>query len=417
MRDIPSDQSIDSTLALASEGYCFISNRCDRYQSEIFQTRLLLQKAICFRGEEAAKVFYDTDKFSRQNAAPKRIQKTLLGEGGVQGLDGETHRQRKQIFMLLMTLEHMAELTELTRQQWQVAAQAWEMCDRVVLFYEAHKVLCRAVCAWSGVPLPESDVEQRAADVAAMIDGAGGFGLRYWRATKGREESEKWIKSLLDQIRSHKLDVPENSAAYAFAWHRDSNGNLLEKHAAAVDLLNVLRPVVAISRYVVFAALALHQHPDCKTKLQTEEDYVELFTQEVRRYYPFFPFARAYTRHAFDWHDYHFPEGTQVLLDLYGTNHDPTIWDNPERFQPERFRHWNGSAFNFIPQGGGDHYVNHRCAGEWITIQIMKMTIDFLVNSITYDVPEQNLDISLSRLPALPKSRFVITNVKHNLVT
>lgn len=412
MREIPSDQGFDSTLSLIWEGYRFISNRCERYQTDIFQTRLALKKTICFRGEAAARTFYDTEKFARQGATPKRVQKTLLGEGGVQGLDGETHRQRKQIFMALMTPEHMAELTELTRQQWQAAAERWEQRDRIVLIDAAHEVLCRAACAWSGIPLPESEVEQHTQDLAAMIDASGGFGPRHWQGQQARQRAEQWIKAILDLIRAGELEVPEKSAAYAFAHHRNPDGSLLDRHAAAVDLLNVVRPVVAIARYIVFAALALHEHPECRQKLREEPGYAELFTQEVRRYYPFFPFAAARTRHAFEWQGYRFPEGVRVLLDLYGTNHDPELWENPETFDPERFRHWDGSPFNFIPQGGGDHHVNHRCAGEWITIRLMEMTLYFLVNSIDYDVPPQDLEVSLSRLPTMPQSGFVISNVK-----
>jgi fatty-acid peroxygenase len=81
MSQIPQDRIIDSTLPLALEGYKFISQRCQHYQSDIFQTRLLFKKTICFKGEEAAKVFYEPGKFSRQKAAPKRLQKTLFGEG------------------------------------------------------------------------------------------------------------------------------------------------------------------------------------------------------------------------------------------------------------------------------------------------------------------------------------------------
>lgn len=412
MHKIPSDQGIDNMLSLVFEGYRFISSRCERYQSDIFQTRLLFEKTICFRGEAAAKVFYDTEKFSRQNAAPKRIQKTLLGEGGVQGLDGETHQRRKQTFMSLMTPEHMAQLTELTRQQWQQAAKKWEQHDQVALLYAAQEVLCRAVCAWAGVPLPESEVNQRTRDLAAMIDGSGGIGPRYWRARWGREQSEKWIETILDKIRAHELEIPENSAAYAFAWYRDLNGKLLDRYVAAVEILNVVRPTVAIARYVTFAALALHEHPDCKQNLKDETDYAGLFTQEVRRFYPFFPFAVARAYQSFEWQEYHFPEGVKVLLDLYGTNHDPQLWENPEEFRPERFRQRNENSFNFIPQGGGDHYVNHRCAGEWITIRLMEMTLDFLVNSIKYDVPQQNLAVSLSRIPTMPKSGFLISNVR-----
>lgn len=100
------------------------------------------------------------------------------------------------------------------------------------------------------------------------------------------------------------------------------------------------------------------------------------------------------------------------MLDLYGTDHDPRTWDKPEEFRPDRFRAWDQSAFNFIPQGPGDHYQNHRCAGEWITIELMKVAADFLTRQITYNVPEQDLRIDMSRLPALPRSGFIIDNVR-----
>ncbi|MGL5794770.1 MAG: cytochrome P450 [Waterburya sp.] len=189
---------------------------------------------------------------------------------------------------------------------------------------------------------------------------------------------------------------------------------MLDKHTAAVELINILRPTVAIARYITFAALALHEHPECRQKLQNSEDdeYCEWFVQEVRRFYPFFPFAAAIVRQDFDWHGYHFAQGTKVLLDLYGTNHDPQLWENPEVFHPERFRTWNESQFNLIPQGEGDYYNNHRCPGEWITIKVLQVTLDFFTRSLQYEVPKQNLDISLSKMPTVPKSGFIISNVK-----
>jgi len=412
MRQIPRDRTIDGTLSLVLEGYRFISNRCERYNTDIFQTRILLEQTICLRGEEAAKVFYNTEKFARQGAAPKRVKETLVGEGGVQGLDGDAHRQRKQAFMALMTPERMDQLTELTRQQWEAAAQQWELSDQVILFESVNEVLCRAVCAWSGVPLEEAEVRQHTEELTAMIDGSGGIGPRNWKGKRARDQAEQWIGKVIDNIRAGELEVPKNTAAYAFAEYRNPDGSLLDRHAAVVDLLNILRPVVAVGRYIAFAALALHEHPEHRQQLKESAEYRTLFAQEVRRYYPFFPFAAARTRHAFDWQEYHFPEGVQVLLDLYGTNHDPHLWNDPDKFRPDRFRDWNGSSFNFIPQGGGDYYVNHRCAGEWITIRLVEMALDFLVNSIHYEVPEQDLSVSLTRMPTAPESGFIIRNVK-----
>ena len=62
-------------------------------------------------------------------------------------------------------------------------------------------------------------------------------------------------------------------------------------------------------------------------------------------------------------------------------------------------RRWDGSAFNFIPQGGGDHYVDHRCPGEWMAIELMKLAADFFTRRMSYEVPEQDLQIDWSRLP------------------
>lgn len=413
MAEIPRIPGFDSTLGLLLDGYEFIGKRCDRHQTDIFQTRLMLEKTICMRGKEAAEVFYDTSKFTRQGAAPKRVQKTLLGEDGVQGLDGDVHRQRKQIFMALMTPEHMDQLNDLTHHYCRDYARTWQQMDRVVLFDEIEEILCRAVCDWSGVPLPAAEVKQRTRQLSQMIAGSGHIGPQHWQARRARQQAEDWIETLLEQIRSHTLDVAEGTAAHAFAWHRSPSGDLMDRHAAAVDLLNVLRPTVAIGRYIVFAALALHQHPDCRQAIrQGDSDYVALFTQEVRRFYPFFPFAAARTRQDFDWHGYRVPAGVRVLLDLYGTNHHPHLWDQPNEFRPERFRNWQDNAYDFIPQGGGDHHTNHRCAGEWLTIRVMERVLTFLVTEIDYRVPDQNLDISLSTLPPVPKSCFIISDVK-----
>lgn len=413
MPQIPRDKSLDSTLALLSDGYNFISKRCQRYNSDIFITRLLLQENICMQGEEAAKIFYDTNRFLRKGAMPKRAQKTLLGEGGVQGLDGDQHRQRKQMLMSLMTPQRINQLANITAEKWHGYIKKWENMDKVVLFPQVREILSRAVCNWAGVPLTESEVEQRTSDFGAMIDSPATIGLQHWQGRLARDRAELWLGDIIENVRKNKIEVDKEAALYVIAFHRNLQGELLDRRIAAVDLLNVLRPTVAIARYVIFAALALHEHPECQQQIQADEDnYIELFVQEVRRFYPFFPFVAARVKQEFDWKGYRFPQGMRVILDLYGTNHDARLWKQPEEFQPERFRDWDGSSFNFIPQGGGDYYQNHRCAGEWITIAIMKEALKLLITNMRYDMPEQDLQINLSTMPAIPKSQFLISNVR-----
>lgn len=412
MPTIPRDESPDSTLALVRNPYGFVSERCRRYRSDLFETRLMLQKTVCMTGPEAAEVFYDEGRFARRSAMPGRIQKTLLGRGGVQALDGEAHRSRKRMLMSLMTPERIGRLSETTAGLWHTYARKWESVDKVVLYDEAREMLTRAVCTWAGVLLAESEVRRRTGELSALFDYAGSVGPKHWWSRLARVRAERWAGDLIRRVRAGELRPPEHSAAHVISFHRDPDGELLRPRVAAVDLLNVLRPTVAIAVYVAFIAHALHRHPECRQKLRTGEDgYPELFVQEVRRFYPFFPAVMARVRRDFEWKGYRFPEGRRVLLDLHGTNHDARTWDAPEEFRPERFRRWDGSPFDFIPQGGGDHYANHRCAGEWVTIELMKVASDFLARRIEYDVPEQDLRIDASRLPALPRSRFVIRNV------
>lgn len=412
-KEIPLDKSLDNTLTLLSEGFNFIPNRREQYQSDIFETRLLGQKAICFSGEEAAKAFYDEERFIRKGAIPKRIEKSLFGEKGVQTLDGAEHKQRKGMFMSIMTHENLDRLVSITEANWKAIVPKWQKKKEINLFQEATEVLFRVACDWAGVPYKERKVSGMAKDLAEMVDAFGGVGPRYQRGKFARKRMEKWVGDIINQVRTGKLTPPEYSAAYKISHHRDLDGELLDEKVAAVELLNIIRPIVAISIYIVFGAVALYQFPKTRAKIKTgDQEYLKMFVQEVRRFYPFGPFLGARVRKDFLWEGYLFKKGTLVILDLYGTNHHPDLWNQPDNFLPERFKDWKGSPFNFIPQGGGDYDTGHRCAGEWVTVKVMQTTMDFLVNQIKYDVPDQDLSYSTVRMPTMPESGFNMTNVK-----
>lgn len=410
---IPRSEGLDNSLDLLSEGYLFIRNRCRYLQTDVFQTRLLAQNVICMTGAEAAQLFYDEERFIRKGAAPKRIQKTLFGENGVQGLDGAAHRHRKLLFMSLMTPGRLNDIVDLTYTQWRKTIQKWESRDRIILFDDVQEILCRVACEWAGVPLKEAEAGKRADDLGKMVDGFGAVGPRHWQGKEARKRSEQWIETMIEQIREGELNPPKGTAADVIARHRGLNDKPLESKIAAVELLNILRPIVAIATYIVFGVHALYEHPECRKKMQSGKGpYVQQFVQEVRRFYPFTPFVGARVRRNFTWKNYQFEEGTLVLLDVYGMNHDPRIWNQPDEFRPERFDHWQGSPFDFIPQGGGDNSLGHRCAGEALTVRVMEAGLHFLTNEIDYEVPVQDLSINLSRIPALPEDRMVIQRVR-----
>ena len=408
----PRDGLPESSLAFALEGYRFGTRRFRATGGDVVEVRLALQRTLVLRGAEAARVLYDTRRFVRRGAMPGLLRKTLLGVGGVQGLDGEAHRARKAMFLSVLGPERAHELADEVRRCWHEALPRWERAREVVLLDEVAEVLCRAVCAWAGVPLPEHDVARRTRDLRSLIEEAGDPRLGYARARLGRRRAEAWCAGVVEQVRDGSLAAAEGSALHAVAGYREPGGDLLEPRVAAVELLNVLRPTVAVHRWVALAALALHEHPGWRTALRGSDDDVLPFVHEVRRYYPFFPVVAARVRRTFEWRGVRFPAGRRVLLDVTATDRDPAAWDDPDAFRPERFRSKDIGAFDLVPQGGGDHATGHRCAGEWVTIDIMATAVRALVRDMTYVVPPQDLRVSTTRMPTAPADGLVLRDVR-----
>lgn len=413
---IPKEKCLDSTINLLTEGYLFIPNRMRKYNTTLFQTRLMGKKAICLTGKEAAELFYNQNLFTREGAIPRRIQQTLFGKKAIQTLDGSAHMQRKMMFMSMMSPLQIDKIIMITKKQWQLSSRQWEKKKQVVLFDEVNKLFFQVACKWVGVSLNPSEVKKKAKDMCSMIDAFGAIGPRHWKGRCSRNRSECWAKSLINDVRAGRTSVPKDTVLYSIAWHKDLSNNLLDPEIAGIELINILRPITAIATYVIFGVLSLLMYPESKRKLQLHDrDYPTMFTQEVRRYYPFGPFLGARVRNQFNWHNHNFREGDLVFLDIYGTNHDKQIWGDPYTFRPERFKNLQVSPFDFIPQGGGDCKTGTRCPGEGLTIVLMKVSFDFLVNNLDYQVPLQDLTYKFSRIPAIPKSRFIISNVKNKI--
>jgi fatty-acid peroxygenase len=413
MATIPHDAALDSTLAFLREGYQFLPSRRKRYQSDIFRLRLMGEPAVCLSGAEGAALFYDESRFQRTGAIPRRIQTTLMGEHGIQTLDDAAHQHRKALFMSVMTPSSLHSFTAQVAETWRAYLRRWEQRASIVLHPEVEEVLCRAACGWAGLPFEEKDIAPLARDLSAMIDAFGVVGPRHAKGKLARHHAEKWVGTSIDNVRAGQQYAREESPLYAVAWFRDLDGELLSTKRAAVELLNLVRPIIAIARFVAFAAVALHENPQWRPRLQSgDPQALEWFTQEVRRLFPFTPLLGARVRQSFEWKGCKFKKGQLTLLDVHGIDNDERQWDRPGEFLPERFRTWDGSPFNFIPQGGGDYDHNHRCAGEWLTIEALKTCVQLLTTAMTYEVPEQDFSIDLTRMPTLPASGFVMTGVR-----
>lgn len=204
----------------------------------------------------------------RRSALPEPVLSTLFGKGAVHTLDGATHRQRKDLFVSPLK----------------------EPGDVAVLAERA----------------------RTAQDLVAMVDGFATAGPRHWQARHARRRQEQRLAELIEETRRFELrSDAKRTALHVVAERRDADGESLSPRTAAVELLNIIRPTIAITRYVTFGAHALHRHPEFRAPLATErQDYARAFAHEVRRFYPFAPFAAGVAPDDVEWHGEQIAKGT-----------------------------------------------------------------------------------------------------------
>ncbi|MFJ3160094.1 cytochrome P450 [Streptomyces kanasensis] len=399
---------VDRTAPLLTAGYAWLPDRMRAAPDDVVRTRLMGRPALAVRGPEAVRFFYDERHVRREGALPGPVLSTLFGHGAVHTLDGEAHRVRKAMFLALLTPPaQVADLVERTTASWDDAVGSWRgRPEGVVLFDEAARVLTVGVCGWAGVPLGSRDPAAVARDLVSLVDGFATMGPRHWRARAARRRCEAWIAGLVDDVRGGRTEVPEGSAVDVVARHVDGDGRPLDARTAAVEVLNMLRPTVAVAWFVTFAAHALHRRPSHRAWLRDgDAARTAAFAHEVRRFYPFAPFTGGRAATDLTWRGRHVPAGGLVVLDLYGQDHDDALWTDPYAFRPERFLERPVERDELVPQGGGDPSSGHRCPGEAFTIALLEAFAVRLAR-LEYTVPEQDLRIPLRRVPTRPRSGF-----------
>ena len=143
----------------------------------------------------------------------------------------------------------------------------------------------------------------------------------------------------------------------------------------------------------------------------TDGPVAQAVAQEVRRLSPFVPMLPAFARTDFEVDGEQVAAGDRVVLDVLGTNTDPTSWSAPEDFDPERFLGTSKAEAeanaSFIPQGGADVRSGHRCPGERIVVDSLTTTVAALCLP-EVEISEKDLDVDVETMPTMPRSGAVV---------
>ncbi|KAJ4755201.1 Cytochrome P450 superfamily protein [Rhynchospora pubera] len=148
--------------------------------------------------------------------------------------------------------------------------------------------------------------------------------------------------------------------------------------------------------------------------------YIDAIVKETMRLHPVAPMlVPRQSREDAVFNGYDIPAGTRVLVNVWTIGRDPTIWDKPDEFRPERFLGKSidvkGQDFELLPFGSG----RRMCPGYSLGLKVIQVSVANLLHGFNWRLPDgmKEADLSLEEIFGLstPKKEPLQCVVKPKL--
>ncbi|KAL2633166.1 hypothetical protein R1flu_004645 [Riccia fluitans] len=227
---------------------------------------------------------------------------------------------------------------------------------------------------------------------------------------------KEFFQTVIDERRRQRLSVATESnldfldVLLSLQKHRPHNHHGLSDsniRGVLIDLISAGSETSANSLEWVLAELM--RHPEILRKVQEELDlvvgkerlvdesdipqlkYLRAVVKETQRLHPVSPLLIARESvSAARVGGYDIPSKTQVFINAYAIMRDPSVWENPLKFLPERFlttcSHIDGSGHHhqFLPFGSG----RRKCVASNMGLLLIEGTLALLMQTCDFSLPD-----------------------------
>lgn len=119
--------------------------------------------------------------------------------------------------------------------------------------------------------------------------------------------------------------------------------------------------------------------------------FLQAVLKETLRLHPPLPFLLPHKAEAsVDINGYMVPKNTQVIVNVWAIGRDERVWENPDRFAPERFMGGAseidifGQHFELTPFGSGRRV----CPGLPLGVRMVQLMLASLIQSFEWSLPD-----------------------------
>lgn len=166
------------------------------------------------------------------------------------------------------------------------------------------------------------------------------------------------------------------------------------------------------ARTLEWALSNLINHPEILVKARTEIDlhvgkerlvddsdlpkltYTRCIVYETLRLFPAAPLlVPHFSSQDCTIGGYHVPKGTMLFVNAWAIHRDPTLWDEPTVFKPERFEK-EKEGFKFMPFGIG----RRSCPGNNVALRNVSLTLATLIQCFDWEAAQSgSIDLTEKR--------------------
>ncbi|KAJ4846119.1 hypothetical protein Tsubulata_000810, partial [Turnera subulata] len=250
--------------------------------------------------------------------------------------------------------------------------------------------------------------------------------LRHFDLQGIRRRMESHVVKLFDlfdgiineRLQSRKMEghVPKNDMLETLLSIREENSDMMDNKGIKHLFMLIIAGTDTTTSTIEWAMAELLRNPRTLRRAREELEqtigignmvqesdvaclpYLQAIIKESLRLHPSAPLLLPReAREEVELCGFTIPKGAQILVNAWVIGRDPSIWDDPDSFVPERFLGSNigvnGQNFEFIPFGSGRRV----CLGLPLATRMLHLMLGSLINSFDWQLEDgltpENMDM------------------------